>query len=42
MEEREIIRRDGLAALPGAWIAFWLATAIGQIGSALVSIKAGC
>lgn len=49
MADQEIIRREGVAALPWAWIAFWFAMAIGQIGAAMispgipaVSIKAGC
>lgn len=49
MSDQETIKREGLAAVPWAWIAFWLALAIGQIGMGIVSpgtpgvsITAGC
>lgn len=43
------VRREGIAAVPWAWIAFWLALAIGHIGAAMVaperpgvSMQIGC
>lgn len=45
----ETVKREGLAAVPWAWIAFWLALAGGHVAAALIApespalaVRIGC